>query len=117
MKSSKGYAIAMTKFERPDGKGVYATPKIEGFIIKDMTVVRKKNLVGEKKETLKFFALNGPPNLSDYTNLRIDLPEGFAYISEEGYNLKKTNCNRLVAGNRAVKLNCTIITLGDRSIK
>jgi hypothetical protein len=35
---------------------VYATPKIEGFIIKDMTVVRKKNLVGEKKETLKFFA-------------------------------------------------------------
>jgi hypothetical protein len=89
VKSSKGYAIAMSKFTEKDGKGVYATPKIEGFIIKDMTVVRKKNLVGEKKETLKFFALNGPPNLSDYTNLRIDLPEGFAYMSEadDGYKL------------------------------
>jgi len=49
--------------------------------LEDMTVVRKKNVLGEKTETLKFFALSGPPNLNENTNLRIDLPKGFAYVN------------------------------------
>jgi hypothetical protein len=102
--------IVRTKFENADGKGVYATPKIEGFQIKDMTVERKKNVLGEKLDTLKFFAQNGPPNLHDNTNVRINLPAGFAFVSEENFRNKKPNCARLMNNSQTSTLKCSFVS-------
>ena len=54
--NSDNLLITKTRFIEPNGKGIYANPKIEGFYLKDMTVKRSANRLGLKVETLKFFA-------------------------------------------------------------
>jgi hypothetical protein len=77
-----------------------------------MDVSRKDNMLGLEHDVIKFYAPSGPPLLTEKTNVRIILPQGFALWKES--DTSEPICSRIIQDTlnerEEVLLDCAIIS-------